>query len=121
MNEPTAIEELLDIISRLFALLCRLVASALLWLIYLLPALVAGFLLQFWMFFFPTVQSIFVARTAFPSDGLFGFIWLLMNGGIALLAIIFVGGVAFAVQHFWGKMVERLFARWIPPKTLSLV
>lgn len=121
MNEPTIIEEILDIISRICVLLCRLALSALLWLSYLLPVLVVGFFLQYWMFLYPKVQSIFMARIAFPAGGFYGIVWILINAVIALLAITIVGGIALTVQHFWGKMVERLFVRCIPPKTLSVV
>jgi len=121
MNEPTFIEELLDIISRLCALLCRLAVSALFWLVYLLPVLVAGFFLQFWMFLYPKAESIFMARSKFPDGGFYGIVWMWVNGLIALLAITIVGGLAFTIQYFWGKMMERLFIRCIPPKFLSQV
>ena len=121
MNEPTVIEELLDIIFRLCALLFRLAVSGLLWLVYTLPVLVAGFFLQFWMLLYPKAESIFMSRSKFPQGGFYGIVWMLVNGVIALLAITVVGGLAFAIQYFWGKIMERLFARWIPSKFLSRV
>lgn len=120
MNERNPIEEVLEALFRFLDALFRLTTIAVLWLVYMLPGLVAGCILAYGWFLFPKASEIFFSRSAFPMGGMFGLLWIAVNLAILLLAIVVIGGIGFAINWVWGKGVERLYSKFLPEKLLSL-